>query len=65
LRVGGTEKRFVKMNIRGRNRNATTRPFCPFPKGREGCCLGLGAYVTRISLLLYLHQECAQLIAAK
>ena len=21
----------------------------PFPKGREGCCLGLGAYVTRIT----------------
>ena len=20
----------------------------PFPKGRKGCCLGLGAYVTRI-----------------
>ena len=27
MRVGVTEKRFVKMNIRVRNRNATTRNF--------------------------------------
>ena len=36
MRVEVTEKRFVKMNIRVRNRNATTLQYRRYKNGRQG-----------------------------